>query len=481
MKRLPPLFLLVIALLAVPLPGRAQDLKSGQRLERIAFGSCANQHEPQPIWGPIVATKPELFLFIGDATYVDLVPREGGGYRLTRNVTKELIQESYDKLAKVPGFQQLKKACPILAVWDDHDYGLNDAGSEFALKKEAQQIFLDFFNEPKDSPRRQREGVYDAKTFGPPGQRVQIILIDARYFRSPLKAGPRDGTYVGDSDPKKTFLGDAQWKWLEERLREPAELRLLCSGIQVVPEDHGWEKWMNLPLERERLFQLIKDTRANGVVFLSGDRHLAELSVMNAGVGYPIYDLTSSGLNQGYTKGWRKLETNRHRVMTQNTGNNFGFIGINWDAAKPYVSLQIRDEAGDITIQEKVPLSLLQPGTLKGKGEVAARLATGEALTAEVVKANVNKKIAIEMKVLGTGAGGAGLVFLNSEKDFTSDANFTVVLDKAALKLFEKAGVNLPRTHFEGKTIRVTGTLTEFRQRPQIMVSDPAQIEVLKK
>ena len=72
-------------------------------------------------------------------------------------------------------------------------------------------------------------------------------------------------------------------------------------------------------------------------------------------------------------------------------------------------------------------------------------------------------------------------MFLNSEADFRSDSNFTVVLDKEAIQLFEKAGVKKPRAHFEGQLIRVTGTLTLFRERPQIMVSAPEQIAILKK
>ncbi|MDA0348331.1 MAG: hypothetical protein O3C43_17955 [Verrucomicrobia bacterium] len=58
------------------------------------------------------------------------------------------------------------------------------------MKVETQKLFLDFFNEPVESARRQREGIYDAKVFGPKGKRVQIILLDTRYFRGPLKPKP---------------------------------------------------------------------------------------------------------------------------------------------------------------------------------------------------------------------------------------------------------------------------------------------------
>lgn len=149
-------------------------------LSRIAFGSCANQDKPQPIWEAVVETKPQVFLFLGDNIYAD-----------TQDMT--VMSAKYDLLGKQPGYQKLQKTCPILATWDDHDYGANDAGAEYPKKKESQQVFLDFFGVGKDDPRRTREGVYHAQIFGPQGKRVQIILLDARYFRSPLKKGFQPG------------------------------------------------------------------------------------------------------------------------------------------------------------------------------------------------------------------------------------------------------------------------------------------------
>jgi alkaline phosphatase D len=166
----------------------------------------------------------------------------------------------------------------VLATWDDHDYGANDAGAEYPKKRESQQVFLDFFGVPKDHPRRKQEGVYNAHVFGPPGKRVQVILLDGRYFRSPLKKGyqpgepgeGRRGKYSPNTDPDATMLGEAQWRWLAEQLKVPAEVRLIGSGIQVVADEHGSETWGNFPNERRRLFRLIRDSKASGVVLLSG-------------------------------------------------------------------------------------------------------------------------------------------------------------------------------------------------------------------
>ncbi len=325
-------------------------------LRRIAFGSCADQNEPQPIWESILAAKPDIFLSIGDIVYVN----DGWEKHADRLA-------AYAKINAVSAFAQLRSTVPMLFAWDDGEFGINDGGRNFARRDEFRADFLDFVGEPKDSPRRTRSGIYDAKVFGPPGKRVQIILLDMRYNRSVLKRGNFSedvGRYVHDSDPAKTLLGAEQWKWLEAQLRMPAEIRLIVSSIQVIPEDHHWETWANLPLERRRLFRMIRTTGARGVLFLSGDRHLGELSMMDGGVGYPLFDLTSSGLNKAHKEKWRAQEPNRHRVATMNIGDNFGVVAIEWELADPRISLQIRDLDGEITIQRKIPLSLLQPGNL---------------------------------------------------------------------------------------------------------------------
>ncbi len=323
-------------------------------LTRIAFGSCARQNIPQPIWHTIADAKPQLFLFIGDNIYGD-----------TEDMDR--MRAKYAQLGAKPGYQKLLKHCKLLATWDDHDYGVNDGGAEYPKKKESQQVFLEFYKEPKDSPRWKREGVYLAQTFGPKGKRVQVILLDTRYFRSKLKRAPKRpkgrGPYIDDDDTNKTMLGEAQWKWLGEQLRKPAELRIIASSIQVVPQHHGWEYWQNFPHERRRLFKLIGDTKANGVVFISGDRHHAEISRLPAddkenGAGYPLIDVTSSSLNQAGGGNFR--ERNDHRLGDNFGQLNFATIDIDWTKSNPAVQFDIRDIKGKAVRSLGVRLSELR-------------------------------------------------------------------------------------------------------------------------
>lgn len=320
-------------------------LKHGLTLRHIALGSCADQELPQPIWGAILAKNPQLLLLLGDNIYAD-----------TENM--EEMEADYATLAAIPGFQQLRSQVPILATWDDHDYGTNDGGAEYPKKAESKALFLDFFGEPEDSPRRLREGIYTAKIFGPPGQRVQVIMLDGRTFRSPLRADPSPrGRFLPDGDPSKTLLGEAQWAWLEEQLERPAEIRLIASGIQVLGYAAGFESWKNLPLEQERLFSVIRETEASGVIFLSGDAHFTQLKRSDGGVGYPLYDFTSSGLSHSYpTAADRTAPLAIHRPYD---GVNFGTLDIDW-RSDPRITITANDQNGRPVFQHRIHLSELQ-------------------------------------------------------------------------------------------------------------------------
>lgn len=329
---------------------RAQPADPRGALSVIAFGSCAEQRRPQPIWDAVLAQKPQLFLFLGDNIYAD-----------TEDM--EVMAKEYARLDRIPGFRRLRATTPHWAVWDDHDLGANDAGRDYPKREESQRLFLRFWKEPPGSPRRRRPGLYDAKVFGPEGRRVQVILLDTRSFRSALKPRPggeddTHGRYVPNLDPASSMLGEAQWRWLEDQLKVPAELRLLVSSVQVVADNHGWEKWGNLPTERRRLLDLLKRSQAKGVVILSGDRHFGELAVMDAGLGYPLYDFTSSGLNQGGAR-FRYRPADPSRVAAQVQGDNFGVVRIDWDRPDPLLRLECRDVRGELSFQERIPLSLL--------------------------------------------------------------------------------------------------------------------------
>ncbi len=315
-------------------------------LTRIAFGSCADQNRPQPIWDAVLGYRPQTFLFLGDNVYGDVTSPDMAE-----------LKTAYEKARAIPAMTQLRAEADVLATWDDHDYGRNDAGATFPYREQAKELFLDHWQVPPGDKRRNRAGIYFSRIQGPPGKRVQIIMLDTRSFRSDLiPTGKRRPKYMPDPDPAKTVLGAAQWAWLRAELRKPADLRLLVSSIQVVADDHGWERWGNLPAERQRLFDTIRDTGAKGVVLLSGDRHFGALYALKAGVPYPLYELTSSSLNRP----WRNADERGPRQIVAAYGpENFGTVDIDW--ARRTVLLALRDIKGRIVRRQTIRLD--NPGS----------------------------------------------------------------------------------------------------------------------
>ncbi len=256
----------------------------------------------------------------------------------------------------------------MLGTWDDHDYGRGDGGRDFARRHESREEFFDFFQVPQGDARRSTGGVYTAHVAGPPGRRVQVILLDTRSFRDPLirRPGSPDasdytaGRYVPHTDTTTTLLGQAQWEWLATQLRTPAEVRLIVSSIQVVADEKGFEDWGNFPHERRRLFDLIDDTGASGVVFLSGDVHYSEASVTDEGP-YPLYDFTATPLAQKVI-GW-EVHPNSRRVSTETmfAERNFGLIEVEWARDEgPLVTYSAMSVDGERAYEVRLPLGDLR-------------------------------------------------------------------------------------------------------------------------
>jgi len=329
------------ALRAVPVPGKP--------LQRIAYGSCIDQARDQPMWSPVLAYGPDLFIFGGDNVYAS-----GKPWSLQK------LNAAYAQLASHAGFRQLRETVPHLAIWDDHDYGLNDGGADFAHKAESRQAFLDFWDVAASDPRRQRDGVYHAQTFGPEGRRVQVILLDVRSFRSPWKPtdrrdAPGRERYLPDDAPDRQMLGEAQWQWLAQQLREPAQVRLIVSGIQVIVEGHGWEGWQLFPRERARLMRTVREARASGVVILSGDRHVGALYRSDSDAPYPMYELTSSGM----THPWQDAsEAGPNRLGPLVTELHFGSVDVDWDRGE--LTLGLRSRQGTLLQSRRVSLDELR-------------------------------------------------------------------------------------------------------------------------
>jgi len=313
-----------------------------KNLSKIAIGSCCNQALNMYIFGNIKAKNPDLYIALGDNMYADnLFGADPGTY----------IQQQYDKLNADASFKALRTAVPCIATWDDHDYGANNAGTEFAHKLVSKDKFLTFWNEPSISDRRNHEGIYTSYLFGDVDHKVQIIVLDCRNFLNVISGEPITPT----TDPNKTILGSTQWTWLKQELMKPAKVRIIASSTQFGIQNNGWESWANYPLEQQKMFQTIKDANADGVFFISGDVHYSEFSKRNIVGQYPIYDFTSSGL----THTEASPAANQYRIGAAYKNLSFGVINIDWNAPIK-LTLDICAANGSVAQQQIIPLDDLK-------------------------------------------------------------------------------------------------------------------------
>ncbi len=316
----------------------------------IAFGSCGHQDKPLTILKDVAKINPDYFIFLGDNIYGD-----------TRDMN--ILKSKYQQLGNNKNFKALKKKTKIFATWDDHDFGENDAGKYYPKKQESKELFLDFFEEPKSSKRRTQEGIYTSYVIEHKKMLIQIILLDCRTFRSDLKH--YDSTLSQDTifkhqldyfpilEEDSTLLGNEQWDWLTNELRKKADMRIICSSTQFGISFNGYEAWANFPYEREKMFDIINKTKANGVIFISGDVHYGELSKYFNSKTYPIFDLTSSGLTQT----WNFATPNSNRIAGPVMENNFGLLSINPKNQK--VRMQIINQYKENKIDINIPLKEL--------------------------------------------------------------------------------------------------------------------------
>jgi alkaline phosphatase D len=283
----------------------------------LAFGSCSKPDLAQPLWGAVLRHEPAAFAWLGDIVY-------------TPDARVDLLPELYATQSLNPGYAALRRATRVVGIWDDHDYGLNDGGKDFAGREPARTALLDFLGEPPESPRRTRSGVYASYTLGEGAVRAKLILLDTRSQRDPAGASA-------------DVLGEEQWAFLERELTDrAASIHLIASSIQVLPFEHPYEKWERYPRAKARLFEVFARSGASGIVLLSGDRHLAELSCSTVpGLRYPLFELTSSGMTHSYTTVGD--EPNSLRVGNLYSELNFGLVRV--DPERRLVILAVRGVA----------------------------------------------------------------------------------------------------------------------------------------
>ena len=304
------------------------NLSFAEIVYKLGIGSCVDQDYPTPAWASLEKESINSFFFLGDNIYGD-VPSG----RLDNVIL------SYEKLNdQMPSWL---KNTEKLVIWDDHDYGLNDAGANYIYKAESQQIYNDAWNIDQNDPRRSREGIYFSELKDIAGKKILIVGLDTRYFRSNLiKIG---NSYKPHKNSNTTILGPIQWQWLEKELSREHDILILASSIQVLATEHRFEKWANIPHERDKLLALLNKLSSK-VLIISGDRHRSGFYKLDN-----IYEFTSSSLNKGIFPSYESDSLLLGKTYTQ---NNYGIVEFH----KNSLNLFIKDENMNILESLEIPL-----------------------------------------------------------------------------------------------------------------------------
>ncbi|MDE0960941.1 MAG: alkaline phosphatase D family protein [Planctomycetota bacterium] len=225
-------------------------LKNGRAT--LVFGSCASpkHYGKDEIWQQIGAKEPQALVLIGDTPYID-------------TTDLELQRTAYRKFWQQPPIATLIRRIPVLATWDDHDYGKNDSVGTIPGRENSRQAFSEYhaLGPIGDGAGA---GIYSKHSMGP----IDLFILDTRWFGQ-TEPSPFDRD-------KPTLLGSSQWKWLQRGLQESrAPFKIITCGmifngsVRPTKTDH----WGHYPHERQALLDLIKEHSISGVLVVTGDIH----------------------------------------------------------------------------------------------------------------------------------------------------------------------------------------------------------------
>jgi alkaline phosphatase D len=236
------------------------------------------------IFETMAREKSAFMLWLGDNWYyrdVDYGSTWGLKYRASRD-------------RSLPVMQNFWKAMPHYAVWDDHDYGPNDADKSYVLKETARDIFMRYWGNP--SYGQHGQGIYTKFTYSD----VDFFLLDDRWFRSNDYMAT---TVDGKPNPDKRMWGPQQMEWLKNALKSSlATFKIVITGSQVLNPASPYDCLQKYPIEFNELMEYLGRERINGLVFFTGDRHHSEVIRYERPGAYTLYDVTSSPLTSGVGK-----------------------------------------------------------------------------------------------------------------------------------------------------------------------------------
>jgi alkaline phosphatase D len=316
---------------------------------RFAIGSCAYINDPpydrpgkpygdkMEIFSQIVATKPDFMIWLGDNVYY----REGDW------ISERGMRARWAKDRSLPQLQALLASVHHYATWDDHDYGPNNSDRTYPLRRTALEVFRDYWAN-QTYGLEETPGVFSRFVWND----VEFFLLDDRYHRSPNLEDPA----------RRQMLGPAQMEWLLESLRSSdAKFKIVVNGNQMLNPLAYDETFNDFPVEQKVLFDFLRESGVEGVVFLSGDKHHTELIRRTDIAPYPLYDLTVSPLTAGVYLSQKEAENPARVPGTIVAERNFATVDVSGPAGDRRLVIRDFDWSGKELWSHTIRASELKP------------------------------------------------------------------------------------------------------------------------
>lgn len=292
-------------------------------------GSCAYINEPRfdrpgkpygndsSIFEVMAKEKASFMLWLGDNWYT----REVDYYSEWGLHNRPAFERA------MPFYKSFLKAMPHYAIWDDHDYGWNDADKSYPLKETSREVFKKFWVNP--SYGQNNQGIYTKVTYND----IDVFMLDDRWFRS---NDDMPDSINGKPNTNKKMYGNQQMEWLKNALLQSNNnvnitFRIIATGSQVLNPMSPFDCFRHFSTEYKEMMDFIADNKINGVVFLTGDRHHSEVIKLERENTYPLYDITASALTSGSHKFGGAEKNNPYRIVGVEDMQNYtkiSFSGI---------------------------------------------------------------------------------------------------------------------------------------------------------
>jgi alkaline phosphatase D len=320
------------------------QFRSGPPEFAVAIGSCAYLNDrfsrPGPPWGAdygifdaIAAKAPELMIWMGDNVY----------FREPEWSSLEGMSSRYRAYRAAPALRNLLRSTAHLAVWDDHDFGPNDTDGSFPLKGAALEAFKRYWANPSYGLPGV-PGIFGLATWGD----VDFFLLDNRFHRYPNRY---------PQTPDKAMFGRAQLGWLKQALvASHATFKVVVAGGQFWNARNRYETFFSYPAESRALAEWLVEQRIEGVLFLSGDRHFAELLRRERPGTYPLYEFTSSPLTARPFRNVPAEERENPELVPETlvTERNFGMLRFAGARGDRSLTLEVYASDGRLLWQRRI-------------------------------------------------------------------------------------------------------------------------------